>query len=286
MAPPAFDRSHWSFAWSVSPNMSLYTAATTSHPGQSRPNKLGEVVAARFTKAQKDEAGNSPPSFLLSVLYTPDRDASQDVDNPPPREQVWFIVQESLYTDFTNVGWQTHPQLVAAAARARSSNNHGKWFKEFVKNNHCTDYDAELSFQPTPSGETQTSTPSRVVVGSSAPLTPNPSNSRPQVTPGVFPAAALPPPSQPQSIISASQEAAVGRAPAARSPMGVCPRVCSARAKIVDDNLYRKPPNHPQISHYTPHIYINEKKPTVHLRQPTQHLQITLFHTTFFCLYK
>lgn len=221
MAPPVFDRSHWSFLWSISPNMSLYTVPTASHPGQARPFKLGEVVGVKYTKAQKDKDGNTPPSFLLAVLLPPSKDdESQDVDHPTPPEQVWYIVQEDLYQDFTNAGWRTHPQLLAAAAKARSSTNQGKWFKDFVKNNLLSDYNADNSFQQSPTGPARTASSGRVEVGASAPRTPNASSSRPQGA-GTLPAAFPAPPSQPFPLLSGSPGAAGGRVAAVPQPAGL-----------------------------------------------------------------
>ena len=232
--------------------MSLYTVPTTSHPGQARPGKLGEVVGVKYTKAQKDTEGNSPPSFLVCVLlHNSKEDASQDVDNPTPPEQMWFIVREELYMDFTNAGWQTHPQLLAAAAKARSTNNQGKWFKDFVKHNLLTDYNPENSFQQSPTGPARTSSSGRVEVGASAPRTPNASSSRPQPA-GTIPAAFPAPPAQPFPLLSPSPGAAGGRVTAARPPAGLFIRLCLARTKFADDCLYRNPPKHPQKTQHTP----------------------------------
>ncbi len=251
MAPPKFDKTHWSSLWSVSPNMSLYVALTGNHPGHSRPQKLGELVGVRFTKSQQNAEGKTPPSFVLSVVPLPSRDtASRDVDHPTVPEQVCYIVKEDLYHHFTNTGWNTHPALLAAASKARSSNNQGKWFKEFVKNNLQSVYNAELSFTSSPSGEAQTGTPGSVDVGASVPSTPHNSDRRPPVTPLI--PAAFPPPRPTATPPPAAQGATGGGLPPRRLHAGVFVRMCCARTIIAYDLVYRNPKKHPQKLKHTP----------------------------------
>ena len=253
MPPPPYDRTHWSEPWSISANMSLYTLPDAAHPGHARPRKIGEVVAARWTKSQPNDEGESPPSFYLSVLAVSNSKGSadsQDVDNLTHPQPVWFIVQEDYYQVFTNDGWTTHPQLLEASAKSRSSTNQGKWFKDFVKANQQQLYDPELS---TLNSQPQTPQAGQVAVGSSTPHTPNPSNSR---SSSLLPLPTAFPPLAKSSSLLSPQPAAAGASVALQLlAAGMFPRTCVCRTKIRHQIVYRNPLKHPRIS-YHPSIFI------------------------------
>jgi hypothetical protein len=250
MPVPPFDRTHWSQAWSISANMSLYTLPDASHPGHSRPRKIGEVVAAKWTKSQQNEEGNSPPSFFLSVLEVSNSKGSaesQDLDNLTHQEPVWYIVQEDYYQVFTNAGWTTHPELLAASAKSRSTTNQGKWFKDFVKGNLLHVYDPELS---TANSQPRTPQGGQVAVGSFTPLTPNPNSSRLSALVPI--PTAFPPPARPSSLLSPQSVAAGASVSLDLLAAGMFPRTCVCRTKIRYQIVYRNPLKHPRISYHPP----------------------------------